>query len=557
MLITKEVEIIWNPKNVNWYKSKGYLFTKVGDKFIVPIPDVSIGCTEIVEVLCDYCNETITSMKYTNYINRNKKNVDKDCCINCADKKHKEVMEIIKFNNLGKTHYFVKQGIVKEKGYWDKRENRINEVDLYIKKYKTLDNYSINKDRQINNLKRNLAKHKENIYDIALELGYKIEDISTYKPNGWHDDFKKLEANIQKLIDKLGYFPSSQEIFQELKISSHIIEKHGGIYNIKRAMKYDDIHDLKDNSGFYNKSKFELWTANFLLSYYVVYAREVEPFDDRKFRSDFKIIVEYEHDIVEYYVEVWGYPTSQTDKTSIEYNKSRKEKERLYRLSNYNLISIEPEIFINKKYEEINQSLFNIFKDILNQDYKNIVVENYIPVCALTDKELLTEAMSIALDDNVLPSSKDLVKTKHGVYKEIIRRFNTYKNFARKFEKKTIYKERNAWTDINNLFHIFDHMINCYGKILTQKESVEFSLTDVNLVGSMHAYITNIHGGIVESKLKYFKNKLYIPEVEIEYLKNVSENKGRNIKGNVKPEHQLLAKQILEKYNNQMQQSVK
>ena len=549
MLITKEVEIKWNPKNVNWYKSKGYFFTKIGDKFIVPINDVSIGCTEIVEVLCDYCNKTITSMKYTAYKNLCKTNVNKDCCIECVDKKHSEVMEIIKNNNIGKTHYFIKQGTIKEKGYWDKRENRLNEVDLFIKEYKTLDNYSINKDSKISTLKKSLVKHRENIYDIAIELGYDIEDILTYKPRGWYDKFEVLEKDILKLIYKFKYFPSLQEIFKELKISSHIIEKHGGIYGMKRAMNYDGTYDLKDSSGFYNASKFEFWTANFLLDYNVIYQREVQPFKNRKYRSDFKIIVECESDITEYYVEVWGYPTSQADKTSIEYNKSRKEKEMLYKLNNYNLISIESEVFINKKYEEINNSLYEIFKDILNKDYKSIVVENYIPTNTLTDEELLIEAMSISIDKNILPSSKDLAKLKYGVYKEILKRYSNYSDFAKKFNKKTVYKGRNDWSNIYNLFNIFDHMIDFYGKILTQKENNIYSLTDKNLVGSMYAYVINLHGGIIETKLKYFKDKIHIPDIEIEYILNISNNSGKNIKGKVKPEHQLLAKQILDKYN--------
>jgi len=550
MLITKEVSVKWNGKNVKWYKSKGYSFTKVGDKFTVPICDVSIGCTEMVEVLCDYCNEKITTMKYVAYMNMCKKNVNKDCCIDCADKKHAEVMEVIKKNNIGKTHYFIKQGIIKEKGYWDKRENLVKEVDLFIKKYKTLDNYSINKDSKISVLKQSLVKNKENIYNIAIELGYDIEDISTYKPRGWYNKFEVLEKDILKLIDKFKYFPSLQEIMQELKISSHIIDNHGGMYNIKRTMKYNDTHDLKDNSGFYNSSKIELWTANFLLSYNVIYQREVKPFDDRKYRSDFKIIVEYESKFVEYYVEVWGYPISNTDKTSINYNKTRKEKEKLYKLNNCNLISIEPELFSNKTYEEINNSLYEIFKDILNQDYKNIVVENYIPANALTDRELLEEVMSIAEDNNTLPSSSYLIKIKHGIYKEIIKRYNSYSNFAKMVNMKTIRKGDNTWFNIDNLFNIFDYMIKQYNKILTLRQNNTLSLTDENLCGSIYAYVMNLHGGVISSKIKYFIDKEYIPESEIKYLQNVSQNKGKNIKSFATTEHQLLAKQILEKYNN-------
>ena len=159
--------------------------------------------------------------------------------------------------------------------------------------------------------------------------------------------------------------------------------------------------------------------------------------------------------------------------------------------------------------------------------------------------------MSITEDQSTLPSSKDLVKIKYGVYKEILKRYNSYSNFAKKFNKKTMYKERNFWSDINNFFNIFDHMITTYDKILTQKENNTFSLNDTELIGGIYSQVVSLHGGIIESKLKYFIDKEYIPSIEIRYIKNVIENKGRNIKGKVKPEHQLLAKQILEKYNKQ------
>jgi hypothetical protein len=31
MLLTKEIEVNWNPKNKKWYQDKGYVFTLYGD----------------------------------------------------------------------------------------------------------------------------------------------------------------------------------------------------------------------------------------------------------------------------------------------------------------------------------------------------------------------------------------------------------------------------------------------------------------------------------------------------------------------------------------------
>jgi len=557
MLITKELTITWNPKNIKWYTSKGYCFTKIGDTFIIPIKDISLGCTQYVDLLCDYCKVNIKSIKYVQYINGRKNNkIQKDCCDKCVDKKHREAMDLIKENNIGKTHYFVKQGIIKEKGYWNKRENRLLEVDKYLKKYKTLDNYSINKTE--GTLIRNLTKYGELIYDMAIELGYNINEILTYKPVGWYNNFNNLKNDILILIDKFGYFPSLQEIFKELKISNHIIDKYGGINNIKSMLNYNDINDLKDKSGYYNRSKFELWTANFLLDYDVIYERESKPFniEDGQYRSDFKISIIQNHKNIDYYVEVWGYTKSSTNVKSIEYNKIRDIKENLYKKYKYQLISIEPEVFINKKYEDINKSLYNIFKHILNKNYNKYIINNYIPANTLSDEELLTEALLISNNKNQLPSSKDLVKEKYGIYKEIIRRYNNYKNFAQKYGKNTMYVNKNYWSDINNLFNIYNYMINKYDKILTQKENKELSSVDNNLNKNMYAYVIKLHGGVIQTKLKFFENNLYIPNKELEYIKNVSNKIGRNIKNKVTSEQQQLAKQILDKYNNSINTNI-
>jgi len=557
MLITKELTITWNPKNIKWYTSKGYCFTKIGDTFIIPIKDISLGCTQYVDLLCDYCKVNIKSIKYVQYINGRKNNkIQKDCCDKCVDKKHREAMDLIKENNIGKTHYFVKQGIIKEKGYWNKRENRLLEVDKYLKKYKTLDNYSINKTE--GTLIRNLTKYGELIYDMAIELGYNINEILTYKPVGWYNNFNNLKNDILILIDKFGYFPSLQEIFKELKISNHIIDKYGGINNIKSMLNYNDINDLKDKSGYYNRSKFELWTANFLLDYDVIYERESKPFniEDGQYRSDFKISIIQNHKNIDYYVEVWGYTKSSTNVKSIEYNKVRDIKENLYKKYKYQLISIEPEVFINKKYEDINKSLYNIFKHILNKNYNKYIINNYIPANTLSDEELLTEALLISNNKNQLPSSKDLVKEKYGIYKEIIRRYNNYKNFAQKYGKNTMYVNKNYWSDINNLFNIYNYMINKYDKILTQKENKELSSVDNNLNKNMYAYVIKLHGGVIQTKLKFFENNLYIPNKELEYIKNVSNKIGRNIKNKVTSEQQQLAKQILDKYNNSINTNI-
>lgn len=88
MLLTKEVEVKVNSHTINHYKSLGYEIpmkkaskeyarhTKkeyvydLNKTFTVSVYDLPKGSTAQVDVLCDYCNETISSMWYGEYIEK-------------------------------------------------------------------------------------------------------------------------------------------------------------------------------------------------------------------------------------------------------------------------------------------------------------------------------------------------------------------------------------------------------------------------------------------------------------------------------------------------------
>ena len=90
MLLTKEVEIAWYYNNKDYYESKGYIFTKWKDIFLVKIEDLLEGCNELVEVKCDYCDDSeIYKIKYSTYI-KGRKIIIKDACKKCTSIKRKE-----------------------------------------------------------------------------------------------------------------------------------------------------------------------------------------------------------------------------------------------------------------------------------------------------------------------------------------------------------------------------------------------------------------------------------------------------------------------------------
>jgi 5-methylcytosine-specific restriction endonuclease McrA len=86
MLISQEVEVKWNHSNKKYYISKGYLYTNYGDVFMCKVEDLSEGSHAIVEVLCDYCNETIIKKEYRIYLKAGGK-IKKDSCIKCHSAK--------------------------------------------------------------------------------------------------------------------------------------------------------------------------------------------------------------------------------------------------------------------------------------------------------------------------------------------------------------------------------------------------------------------------------------------------------------------------------------
>lgn len=83
-LISKIVEIKWNPCNKAWYVSKGYQYTKMGDIISVQVEDLTNGSDVAIIVQCDECGKTY-STTWNSYL-RYKKSDNKIYCQPCAAK---------------------------------------------------------------------------------------------------------------------------------------------------------------------------------------------------------------------------------------------------------------------------------------------------------------------------------------------------------------------------------------------------------------------------------------------------------------------------------------
>jgi len=83
VLMTEETLVRWNYSNKKWYESKGYIFTKWKDEFLVRVQDLSKGSHSLVDVICDNCGKILSNMSWGEY-KRGVRNEGENYCYECA-----------------------------------------------------------------------------------------------------------------------------------------------------------------------------------------------------------------------------------------------------------------------------------------------------------------------------------------------------------------------------------------------------------------------------------------------------------------------------------------
>lgn len=86
MVLTKEVTITWTKDNQNWYIKQGYKPRPYGEKFTIPVKDLSHKSRKVITVKCDYCG-TVYHITYREYCKTNRDIIAKDACGNCGSLK--------------------------------------------------------------------------------------------------------------------------------------------------------------------------------------------------------------------------------------------------------------------------------------------------------------------------------------------------------------------------------------------------------------------------------------------------------------------------------------
>jgi len=526
--------ISWNGKNREIYENLGYKFTKWKDKFEVQIEDLNINSDIKVEVRCDYCGKTIHET-YSNFIDhRSKSYVQKDACWDCRSLKMKDnALNKNKDNKLNRN----------DVGYWQIEENRLKELDNYIKTYVTIDH--MRKDKLGYCILNSIWRSNMSVDESVIKLGYKIEDVKTIFSVDMFNTFDKISDCINQYIEKYGRFPTITECNDKLGITQKALKQFGGIHEVKRKMNYNGVNDLKDDRGWYNKSSYEYIVAQFLIHNNVPYKREQRPFpeDEGRYKSDFTFYLEDE--II--HCEVWGYYKKHGGYSKI-YIKNKNIKKNLYRKYNINYIEIEPDIF-RDKYEMIYERLRNIFEKVLGSVHQEFNLEILIPPNKMTDEELLEEIMKYSDDNEYLPSENILRKYhKSSIFNQIIQRYGHIDNFALKFNKKSRSSKAFSIKNYghNGLFPIYLGFMNRYGEIFTLEEFKQKG------IGDLRRYIDHF-GGYVQSKLDFYsyciENKITISQEEIIWLKKFGNNEFKKLYRQITPDRINKANEILNLIN--------
>ena len=500
MLITKELMVKWNPTTRKYYEDLGHEYTKHNDEFLIPIEHLHHGSNTYIEFQCDECNE-IESRIYRDYVLlKNKYN--KDICGICL-------------NKLNMKNRSSKAKTKEDFGYYTNHENRKYELDKYLKKYNELSNMINNTEGK--RLYDNFHSHKDDIYDTAIELGYKIEDICKSLPKNYYIKYPEiLKEKLLISIEENKRFPKSKEIEKILHVSNKFISNFGGINEFKKLLGYDDSKDLIDLRGDYNKSLGELICANYFCSQGLKdkYKREQYPFskENRYFRSDFTFYLENNKEL---HIEVWGFKKSEiSSERAKEYHKVRSIKENLYQKYSNDiiLIGIDYEIF-DLKYDEIQKYLYSLISPYINLKFKDVSYKKLLSPSLISDDEIFNGIMEISSDGKTFPTTIELCSYNSCLYSQILKRGYSYNEFANKYSVKTKL-DKKYWTK-KLVFEHFSNILN-EGKFIN-KQSLNEEYNGLSEATEKFGYMTKL-------KLEYFIKLNEIPNQELDWVINLANN---------------------------------
>lgn len=523
-----KVEITWNNFTRKHYIDRGYTFTKEGEPFLAKVVDLPKGSTVKVDVICDYCEGNF-KRPYKDIVYSIEKSFTKRySCKKCTSKKRLDEESEKQIRGLLNRE---------DKGYWNFKENRVSEIKDFIRKHGGINNMQ----KIDTTLYSSILKHDISVYQLLKEIGIEWDSVSSKAPVGYYRDFNNLKEKIDIFIEKYDRFPSYSEFYSDMSVKLSVISYHGGIENVKKKMNYVDKEDyLVDDSGYKNSSLLEYMVAQYLLRNKISCRRNKRIFSTSQHRYDFLI---EGIDGNKFYVEVWGFGKKDKSLKGVAYNNSRIEKEALYRKHKMNLISLEYEYLDKKSYQSIQQYLASKFSDISGLRLKVFKDSIFIEPKSLTSKAILEKIMEHSDDENTLPTTLKLREEgAYYYYQEIMKRYNSYDEFAFMFDKTTPTAKA-SWS-MKRVYEIIDVIVSDRNPI-TAETMIDYGVMKASSflfreIGSTKALTV---------KLKYYNEhwdtNTKMHKEDMQEILEVSNNKSDSLKTteeDVKEARRLISK---------------
>lgn len=210
MLLTKEVEVRPTGKMIQYYKNLGY-DAKHKQPLMVKVKDLPEHSDKMVDILCDYCEKEIISMKYSDYT-KGAKNIEKHACKNCRYEKIKEVTKkLYNTDNIGSLIEFQ-----------EKKRNTVlarYNVDNYAKTDECKEKY-----KKTMLLKYGVDNPSKNPFSIEKRKRTNLERYG-YEYNLQSPEIR--EKILNTCLMKYGYTNPSQVPEIREKIEQTLIDRYG------------------------------------------------------------------------------------------------------------------------------------------------------------------------------------------------------------------------------------------------------------------------------------------------------------------------------------------
>jgi len=318
LLLTKEVEITLNNRNIKYFENMGYQLPKRkdsvgrwtvprGSKITVKVEHLNEGSNAIVEVKCDYCSKVFKISYKTYRLRKEQSAVKKDACQKCKGKKIKESNLI----NYGVEH------VMQIKEINEKVMNQIRVPihtvrSLFIEKgYVPLfkdEDYLNNRSK----LQYKCLKHPDYIQEIdyhSLRRGHGCWYC------GYENSAEKLRLDQETVFQELrkeGLFPVPGEIYRGIHYPiRYICKKH---YQVIQTIRYSNFRngdrcrfcgiEAKSGSNHYNwkggitpiqlylRGKITPWREDSIKKWNNICVITGKPADDVHHLYSFHLIVE-------------------------------------------------------------------------------------------------------------------------------------------------------------------------------------------------------------------------------------------------------------------------